>query len=152
MSSKRILLTTVGTTGDVQPYLALARGLISRGHRVRACSHAIHRERFLQHGIEFVGGGPPFTIEGFNELLRDVSKEMDPYRQFVMLAERFFLQEPERQFEEHRKATEDVDLVVAQRFDWIGQEAAIHAKKPWVSVTFVPEVLRTDEAPPFPFP
>ena len=31
----RIAIETLGTRGDVQPYLALARGLLARGHDVQ---------------------------------------------------------------------------------------------------------------------
>jgi sterol 3beta-glucosyltransferase len=31
----RIAVSTLGTRGDVQPYVALARGLIDRGHSVQ---------------------------------------------------------------------------------------------------------------------
>ena len=30
----RFSIHTLGTRGDVQPYLALARGLLARGHKV----------------------------------------------------------------------------------------------------------------------
>lgn len=51
---------TIGSRGDVQPYIALAKGLIADGHKVRIATHGEYREWVESHGIEFgyVGGDP----------------------------------------------------------------------------------------------
>ncbi|KAF9270570.1 hypothetical protein L218DRAFT_952672 [Marasmius fiardii PR-910] len=51
---------TIGSRGDVQPYIALAKGLMVDGHRVRIATHGEFREWIESHGIEFgyVGGDP----------------------------------------------------------------------------------------------
>ena len=51
---------TIGSRGDVQPYIALAKGLIAEGHRVRIATHGEFKEWIESHGIEFgyVGGDP----------------------------------------------------------------------------------------------
>ncbi|KAI0026741.1 hypothetical protein K488DRAFT_20448, partial [Vararia minispora EC-137] len=53
-------LLTIGSRGDVQPYIALARGLMADGHRVRIATHGEFREWIESFGIEFgyVGGDP----------------------------------------------------------------------------------------------
>lgn len=50
----------VGTRGDVQPFLAVARALRRHGHRVRLATHAVYRDFVEQHGVEFfpLAGGP----------------------------------------------------------------------------------------------
>lgn len=147
----RIVLTTVGTTGDLLPYLALAHGLLARGHQVRIVTHEIHRALSEGAGVEFIASGDPFTIESFNALLDQIAKVRHPFRQFEILADRLFLSAPEPQFKAQLAASKDADLVVAHRFDYLGQEAAIANQVPWVSVTVMPEVLRTHEAPPYPY-
>ncbi|KAG1826254.1 uncharacterized protein BJ212DRAFT_335509 [Suillus subaureus] len=51
---------TIGSRGDVQPYIALAKGLMEDGHRVKIATHGEFREWIETHGIEFgyVGGDP----------------------------------------------------------------------------------------------
>ena len=51
--SKRILIATVGSLGDLYPCLALAGELKNRGHRVTIASTAYYRKRAEQLGIEF---------------------------------------------------------------------------------------------------
>ncbi|KAF8898479.1 glycosyltransferase family 1 protein [Infundibulicybe gibba] len=51
---------TIGSRGDVQPYIALAKGLMADGHRCRIATHGEFREWVEAYGIEFgyVGGDP----------------------------------------------------------------------------------------------
>ncbi|KAI0080011.1 hypothetical protein K474DRAFT_1658250 [Panus rudis PR-1116 ss-1] len=51
---------TIGSRGDVQPYIALAKGLMADGHRCRIATHGEFKEWIESHGIEFgyVGGDP----------------------------------------------------------------------------------------------
>ena len=40
---KRIVLTTFGSLGDLHPWIAIARGLQSRGHDAVIATHASYR-------------------------------------------------------------------------------------------------------------
>ncbi|GGP07412.1 glycosyltransferase [Nonomuraea glycinis] len=50
----RPLLITVGSRGDVQPYLALAAGLRAAGHRPLVAAPRRLRSLAARHGIEDV--------------------------------------------------------------------------------------------------
>jgi sterol 3beta-glucosyltransferase len=54
-----ITLLTVGTRGDVQPYVALGRGLRQAGYDVRVVTHEAFEELILGNGLEFV----PLTVD-----------------------------------------------------------------------------------------
>lgn len=51
---------TIGSRGDVQPYIALCKGLQAAGHRARIATHAEFGPWVRSHGIEFaeVAGDP----------------------------------------------------------------------------------------------
>ncbi|KAJ1310261.1 hypothetical protein OPQ81_007003 [Rhizoctonia solani] len=51
---------TIGSRGDVQPYIALCKGLQADGHKVRIATHKEFQSWIEGHGIEFalVGGDP----------------------------------------------------------------------------------------------
>ena len=53
-------MLTIGSRGDVQPYIALAKGLIADGHRVRIATHGEFKEWVESFEIEYgyVGGDP----------------------------------------------------------------------------------------------
>lgn len=55
-----ITLLTIGSRGDVQPYIALGKGLIAEGHNVTIATHVEFKEWIETHGIGFkeVAGNP----------------------------------------------------------------------------------------------
>ncbi|KAG0231105.1 Sterol 3-beta-glucosyltransferase, partial [Mortierella sp. GBA43] len=56
---------TIGSRGDVQPYIALCKRLMEDGHSCRIATHGEYKEWVESHGIEFgyVGGDPGELIE-----------------------------------------------------------------------------------------
>jgi len=58
--SMKITCLTIGSRGDVQPYIALCKGLMADGHKPRIATHTEFREWIEGHGIEFapVAGDP----------------------------------------------------------------------------------------------
>jgi sterol 3beta-glucosyltransferase len=58
--SLRFTCLTIGSRGDVQPYIALCKGLMAQGHKCKIASHGEYRKWVEGHGIEFsaVGGDP----------------------------------------------------------------------------------------------
>lgn len=56
----RFTLLTIGSRGDVQPYIALGKGLQAEGHIVTIATHAEFREWIEKHGLRFreIAGNP----------------------------------------------------------------------------------------------
>src|SRR5689334_7146982 len=54
----RVLLSTIGSRGDVQPLLALALELHAQGHQSRICAPPDFRDFVEKAGFGFVGVGP----------------------------------------------------------------------------------------------
>ncbi|KAI2627598.1 glycosyltransferase family 1 protein [Hypoxylon sp. NC1633] len=56
----RVTCLTIGSRGDVQPYIALCKGLMAEGHKARIATHAEFKTWIEGHGIEFapVEGDP----------------------------------------------------------------------------------------------
>lgn len=56
----RFTCLTIGSRGDVQPYIALCKGLIAEGHKCKIASHAEYKDWVEGHGIGFepIGGDP----------------------------------------------------------------------------------------------
>jgi sterol 3beta-glucosyltransferase len=49
----QILAIALGSQGDVQPYVALGKGLQAAGHRVRVMTHVNYERLVTAHGLEF---------------------------------------------------------------------------------------------------
>lgn len=58
--SLKITCLTIGSRGDVQPYIALCKGLLAHGHKPRIATHGEFQGWIESHGIEFarVEGDP----------------------------------------------------------------------------------------------
>lgn len=61
-----ITLFTIGSRGDVEPYIALGQGLRRAGHQVRVCTHERYEPEISEAGLEFsgAGGDPRLIMEG----------------------------------------------------------------------------------------
>ncbi|MBN1919993.1 MAG: glycosyltransferase family 1 protein [Anaerolineae bacterium] len=57
-----IVIPTIGTRGDVQPYIALALGLHKAGHAVTLASHPCMRGLVESYGVHFAPMGPDIDI------------------------------------------------------------------------------------------
>lgn len=80
--SYKIGMLTIGSRGDVQPYVALGKGLIKEGHQVTIITHCEFKDFVESHGIGFeeIAGNPAELMslmvehESMNVgLLRDAS-------------------------------------------------------------------------------
>jgi UDP:flavonoid glycosyltransferase YjiC (YdhE family) len=62
----RITLISVGTRGDVQPYVALGRGLLAAGYQVRLATHPQFEDFAAEHGLSFapLHGNPQEILQG----------------------------------------------------------------------------------------
>ncbi len=62
----KISILTLGSRGDVQPYVALGRGLQAAGHDVTVATHACWEAFVAEHGLGFrpVAGDPRGMLEG----------------------------------------------------------------------------------------
>ncbi|CAI0559595.1 unnamed protein product [Linum tenue] len=62
----QIVMLIVGTRGDVQPFVAIAKRLQEDGHRVRLATHANFKDFVLTAGLEFFPlGGDPKVLAGY---------------------------------------------------------------------------------------
>lgn len=61
----RITCLTIGSRGDVQPYIALCKGLIKDGHIPRIATHAEFGPWVKKHGIGFepIEGDPAVLMQ-----------------------------------------------------------------------------------------
>ena len=61
----RFAIVLVGSRGDVQPYVALGKALIEKGHKVRIATHECFRSFVVKHGLEFfpLPGDPKELME-----------------------------------------------------------------------------------------
>lgn len=125
----RIAVTSIGSEGDIRPYVALAKGLRAAGHDAFLVCVEIFAERARAAGVPWRNNGIPPDIERFHALMSRVMKVKNPLQQVRLI------------FEEidsvligalpHLcEATRDADLIVHHQLDIAAYAAARLANKP----------------------
>lgn len=134
----KITIITVGSRGDVQPYLALGVGLHNAGYTVRLATHDTFKHLIISYGLDFfpVGGdiqsitqgesgkhmieagGNPFTA------LKRLGKALEP----IM----------EETLKESWLACQDADMVIASGTAFWGYDIAQQLSLPFVFAALQP--------------
>lgn len=71
---KKIAMFTMGTRGDVQPYIYLSKGLMKAGYDVTLGTHPCWRGLVESFGVHFEPVGPDIDIEEETSIIRGRSK------------------------------------------------------------------------------
>ncbi len=132
----KISLFTLGTTGDVEPVIALGKRLQKEGHQIQACSVDFHEERFRRLGLDFQCVGESGIQNSnmdasFDRLLR----RADPFHQFGVIADLLLHKAGER-YERCVNAMRTTQLAICHFIDTVAIAAAMDCRVPWISMRF----------------
>lgn len=148
----RLVLSTWGSTGDVQPFLALSERLLEEGHQVRVCTSEIYRDRFIERGVDFYAVGTPFDFNRLNQAMDAIVQIKNPLKSAILIATEGILYKADHWYEDCLKGMEGYDLAVCHSADVSGQEAAIRNNLPWITVSYCPGFIKTRYEAPSPIP
>jgi rhamnosyltransferase subunit B len=108
MVKKKILLTTLGSLGDLHPYIAVGLGLRERGHAVTIATSEIYRAKVEGEGLGFVPLRPDMSrVLDDPEIMRRV---VHPITACVIRT--LFLPWIEQSFHDTLEAAREADLIV----------------------------------------
>lgn len=140
----QVLLSSIGSRGDVQPIVALGLELQALGHRARLCVAPNFKEWVESYGLECVPIGPDLkkmsggTVPG---------KPVLPFtkEQLQQLAD----QSVRDQFQVIGEAARDCDLIVAATALQFAARSIAEAQNiPYVFAAYCPAVLPSSKYPP----
>jgi len=81
-----ILILTVGSRGDVQPYVALGKGLRASGHTVTICTSERFSPFIREHGLAYAFMNDGFVEFMDTELSRQAMERMSNFRELLRYA------------------------------------------------------------------
>lgn len=143
MTSKRILLVTLGTRGDVQPYVYLARALKRAGFVPIVATHPCWATLVTEAGVDFASIGPDVDIAHEAAMIRTHSAH---WLLGAIKTMKFVFTVIEGASDEIYGLCRDADLVIASH-SHAGAVEAQACNKPMVSVTLQPEALPQPNEP-----
>ena len=144
--SAKIVLATYGTSGDVLPYIAIARELRHRGHRAVVATAEIYREAVEEAGVRFVPIRPPLPD---NDDTVFWARAMCPTSGTFFLY-RFLMPQLRAMYDDLRDATRDCDLLISHSFFPAAPILAEATRTPWISCVLSPLVFNSQFDPPTP--
>ncbi|MFB2934589.1 glycosyltransferase [Aerosakkonemataceae cyanobacterium BLCC-F154] len=134
----KITIITVGSRGDVQPYIALGVGLQNAGYTVRLATHDTFKSLIISYGLDFFpvssdiqsitqsetgkqlieAGGNPFTV------LKRLSKAFEPIMESIL--------------KQSWIACQDADLIISGSIAFWGYDIAEKLGIPFVFASLQP--------------
>lgn len=134
---KKIAMFTMGTRGDVQPYIFLSKELIRNGYEVTLGSHPCWRKPVEDEGIHFEPIGPDIDIEKETAVIR--GKTSNPVLSLLKTMN-FIMRIIQGSTNEVYKLCEKKDLIVVTH-SMIGAVEAGVLGIPTVNVTLQTEMI-----------
>jgi len=130
----RIVLTTLGSFGDVHPYIGLARGLAARGHEPLIATSPYYRTKVEAAGVAFRAVRPDIDPTD----AATVARIMDPVRGSEFVVREVALGNLRQTHADLRAATDGADALVTHPLTFAGRLVAEERGLPWISSVLAP--------------
>ena len=134
---KKIAVFTMGTRGDVQPYIYLSKGLMKAGYDVTLGTHPCWKDLVEGYGIHFEPVGPDIDIEKETTIIRGKAKNA---MMSLLKTMNFILKIIEGSSKEVYKLCEGKDLIIVTHSQMGAVEAGVLGI-PTVNVTLQTEMI-----------
>src|SRR5947209_170842 len=149
MLTKRIILNTLGSFGDIHPHMALAQELQGRGHDVLMATGELYREKMQNAGIAFVPVRPniPPPQEQDPETMERV---MAPKTGARFLLDQLLFPALRDGYHDLLQVVAGADLLVTHPITFAGPLVAQKTGIPWISSVLSPVSFFSAYDPPVP--
>ena len=145
-NSKRIVLTTFGSLGDLHPYMAIALELQQRGHHPVIATSEIYRAKISDAGLAFHAVRPdlPPLADAGEIIAKVMAARTGPEYLFKNL----LMPHLRENYQDLSEAVRGTDLLVSHLVTFAGPVVAEKTGVPWVSSVLAPISLWSAHDPP----
>ncbi len=131
---KKILITTFGFMGDLNPYIALARRLKEEAHSPTIATSEYHRATVKEAGIDFYPVRPDIDAGDYKLMSRVMQPKTGPQ----ILIKEILLSHLKGSYRDLLKAARDSDLLITHPLTFAGPLVAEKTRVPWISTVLSP--------------
>jgi UDP:flavonoid glycosyltransferase YjiC (YdhE family) len=136
LNGRTVVLATLGSWGDVLPYVTIALGLRERGHQAILATSACYRERVEALGLDFRGLRPDSDWVADPALMR---RRSHPGLGLIRVATEWLLPALPQTYDDIAAAAEGADLLVSHPLAAYAVRLVSEKKHiPWASTMLVP--------------
>lgn len=139
--TKRVVMATIGSLGDLHPYIALALEMKKRYIEPVIATSNIYRERLESLNIEFHEIRPAMPEPETPEYFKMYDGVIDPNRGAEYLFKQILVPAVRDMYADLRETVEDADLLVTHPIVLAGPLVAQKTGIPWVSTELAPASL-----------
>jgi len=146
--TRKVVVATVGSLGDLHPFIALSQAMRERGLNVVLACAAEYQSKVAAAGIAFLPLRP-----GFDEVQRDLGMNRAQLTRRVIehsrfLFDRLVLPYVRHGYEDMMQATAGADLVLTSSLAFGARLAAEKRGVPWIAVVLQPMMFLSSYDPP----
>jgi rhamnosyltransferase subunit B len=138
--ARRIVITCLGSYGDVFPYIGLARALQARGLQPVVATSASYRPAVEQEGIAFESLGPDVDLRDEDALKR----VMHPRTGGEVVVKEFVLPALEQTYDQTVRLAGTADVLVSHPLTFCTPAVGEVKRMPWVGTILAPLSLFSD--------
>jgi UDP:flavonoid glycosyltransferase YjiC (YdhE family) len=142
----RVVLSTLGSLGDLHPYIAVARALKARGADPVLATVPEYRTDVEREGVGFAPLGPGFAP--FGDYRKLLEKVFDPRRGVEFIWREMVIPYLRATYDDLMAATERADLLVSHPLTVTMPLVAEKRRLPWVATILSPLSLMSAYDPP----
>ena len=142
----RFLFATLGSLGDLHPYIAVARELVARGHQAVIANAEDYRAPVENAGVEFAAVGP--TMASFGNYRALIVRLFDGHRGPEFLMRELVMPHLHAAYEGLERAAAGADVLVSHPLAVTLPLLAQRRNLPWVSTVLAPLSLMSYCDPP----
>ncbi len=129
----RIILNSIGSVGDVFPFLALGRRLKELGHSVVVALEPNWEPVVALSELDYARFGPRFPPEHVGTLVRAMVREPDPGLQWKTLLENVAFAVP-GMLSDLTELCEHADLLIANCYSFVAHMAQVKTGIPFITI------------------
>ncbi|WP_145176361.1 glycosyltransferase [Gimesia aquarii] len=134
-TAKKIVITTIGSLGDLPPYIAIACGLQARGYEVVFATSKCYQNKIEQLDMKFRAIRPNSDWVNDPELMR---RRSNLRMGFIRVGREWLILELRESYEDILAATEGADLLVSMLATYSARLVAEKTGIAWVSIVHIP--------------
>ncbi len=142
----RILLATIGSLGDLHPYIAIARALVARGQEAIIATAEEYRSRVVGAGVEFAPARP--SLADLGDYQTAVARIFDVRRGPERLIREMVMPGLRSAYADLLQASKGADLLVSHPLTFALQLVAQGSSLPWAASVLSPLSLMSNFDPP----
>lgn len=142
----RIVITTIGSYGDLHPYIALGLGLQSRGHDVAIATSESYRDKVVAGGLRFSPIRP--NLDDFGPFVEIARRVYDPRKGAEYIVRELLLPSLAYSFDDLQAAAGSADLLVTHALSYAGHLLGRSQAVRWISTVLSPMVFLSIHDPP----